>query len=215
MGGGSWRVRIGNVSFIFHPFLMSTCRVANIILILQKEFYLQSVHFLYHWKYSFFYNLGPSSHGDRSGIWKCISSYHQIAMLAYRHISSCHDVTKWLWWPEDHVWPPVLPPMQEGPQLGGFSSSGSGATSRKIYVKEDIYNIYLNIWKFIQNPVSVSNFVTFFFIQTIKRKGEDIIFAQGKDFLCFINTNIWNEVCWWTFMNFTFYIRSKSSQIRL
>ena len=55
------------------------------------------------------------------------SSFLQITKPSY---DSCHD-SLWSWWPEDHMWPPVLPPMQEGPQLGGFyGHQQSGDTER-------------------------------------------------------------------------------------
>ena len=118
------RVRIGSVSFI-----VFRCDV-NMRSWKYKNLQRQRMHFLYqqqhHWKSSTF--ILPWA---LFTWWPFRDLKVHIVISPCLHISSYPHVVmwlKWLWWPEDHVWPPVLPPMQEGPQLGGFSSSGSGAT---------------------------------------------------------------------------------------
>ena len=64
---------------------------------------------------------------------KCIWNIVRSSKLPDHHIMilPCYTNSLWSWWPEDHMWPPVLPPMQEGPQLGGFyGHQQSGDTER-------------------------------------------------------------------------------------
>ena len=76
------------------------------------------------------YYLGPSSHGDRSGIWKCILSYRHVCI--YRHI-----LMSWCDWNgfDDlriMCGPQCCHQCRRGRSLGAFRAQGQEPPGNKI-----------------------------------------------------------------------------------
>ena len=123
------RVRIGSVSFIvfrcdvnMRSWKYQNFAASNYAFSLPTAASLKIIKLLYY--------LGPSSHGDRSGIWKCILSYRHVCI--YRHI-----LMSWCDWNgfDDlriMCGPQCCHQCRRGRSLGAFRAQGQEPPGNKI-----------------------------------------------------------------------------------